>query len=206
MGRIVDITGQVFGRLAVIGRSHVDDRGEIMWKCLCSCGNVTAARGSHLRDGKISSCGCLAKELSVTNNTTHGMSKTSEYRIWRLMMTRCYNPNNWAYPMYGGRGIYVCESWHTFVPFYSDMGPRPKDMTLERLDNNGHYVPENCVWADRKTQARNRRSSAHITINGETFTIAEWAEKLNMSHGALSYRLKSGWSDERIINEPLRRW
>lgn len=184
-----------------------------MWECECVCGTRRAVRGSRLGSGRSQSCGCLHKEIQrkrLTGNNirgTHGMTKTPEFRAWTGMIQRCYNANHSAHPRYGGRGIKVCDRWvDSFENFFEDMGARPRKGTLDRIDNNGDYTPENCRWATRKDQANNRSSNHLITACGETKTISEWAKALGTSDSTIRNRIRVlGWSKEDAVTTPVRR-
>ena len=199
MGRFVDITGENFGRLTA---SHVAGRNkhnQLLWHCTCECGNETVVLGFLLRQGQTQSCGCLQRETIAQVNLSHGMARKPIYRIWWSMMQRCYDKNGHAYDRYGGRGVSVCERWQDFTNFYADMGDRPEGMSLERIDNDGDYSPENVIWADAKTQARNRRSTVYLEHNGERKSMAEWAEETGVKIGTLWMRIKRGMSVEDAL-------
>ena len=148
----IDLTGRRFGRLVV--RTYVGGR---KWSCVCDCGANHDARSSHLRKGRIKSCGCLARELTGARFRTHGMSGTPEYRGWKAMKRRCFNPHHVAYKYYGGEGITVCDEWLSFEPYFADTGSRPPGCSLDRIDPRGHYEPGNVRWADAKQQRQNQR-------------------------------------------------
>lgn len=135
----------------------------------------------------------------------HGMKHTSVYGVWCSMISRCCDPGNPAYKNYGGRGITVCEKWGWFSGFYADMGNRPVGSTLERVDNDKGYSKENCVWADRKTQGRNKRNNVMITIDGETQPLCVWAERSGLQYATVHQRIRKGWTAEKAIKTPLCR-
>ena len=150
----IDLTGKRFGRLLVTAYA-----GERRWICTCTCGARTVVDGSNLRrTNGTKSCGCLAREVCRARVTTHGMTRSREYRSWRAMKARCLNPQHVHYTDYGARGIVPCDRWKgSFGEFFADLGPRPPETSLNRFDPNGSYEPGNCGWNDVKQQAQNRR-------------------------------------------------
>jgi len=173
MAKLIDLNGRVFDRMTVLRRAHNIDN-QAAWECICVCGNKTIVRGLSLRRGETRSCGCLCIEL----RTKHGLYKTVEYKAWRQMKSRVLNPNGEKYHRYGGRGITVCERWlHSPENFISDMGLRPSvDHSLDRVDNDGPYSPENCRWATRTEQMRNQSCSERNTSGtlGVSFYKNRW--------------------------------
>lgn len=203
-----DITGQRFGRLTVIEKCSNKSPSVkgVMWLCRCDCGGSTTTRTSSLRSGRTKSCGCLHKEFLASGKarTTHGMRSTPEYRTWSLMKDRCYNRKTPGFYKYGGRGITVCKRWrNSFETFYADMGPRPStNHSIDRIDNDGAYSPDNCRWATKKQQARNRRTNLTITFNGETMTSVEWSKRLGGKEMLVSQRIRLGWTEEEAVTIP----
>lgn len=153
----IEMTGMKIGRLTVLGPGH-SERGQWIWRCSCECGATVCVRGNDMRQGRHKSCGCLQKERTSRANTQHGQSGTSLHWLWSAMIDRCVNPNNKRYARYGGRGITVCERWrHDFSAFAADIGPRPdKSLSIDRINNDGHYEPGNVRWATRSEQSKNR--------------------------------------------------
>jgi hypothetical protein len=128
------------------------------------------------------------------------MRDIAEYPVWWMMKQRCENPNGRWYHRYGGRGIVVCERWQDFENFIADMGRRPSPShTIERINNDGNYCPENCCWADRTRQARNRRSNRMICIDGERKTLAEWAESSGIQATTIAFRISKGWKESELL-------
>ena len=190
-----DLTGMKFGQLTVIERVGTSKGGKPLWLCRCDCGREVIVRAADLKNGKQFSCGC--------GHTKHGMTGTKIYKTWQDMMSRCYNPNNHAFDRYGGRGIKVCERWHKFENFYADVSQMENfnraGYTLDRIDVNGDYTPENCRWVDWKTQNRNRRNNIKIEYDGVEMTLMEAAERSGISYRTLQSRYKRGDRGERLF-------
>lgn len=155
--KVHDLTGQQFERLYVTRRAGSNKQGQTTWHVVCECGTTKVVAGTSLLGRKAVSCGCLRREMLDRGNPTHGMSDAPEYEIWCGMVRRCTNPNNHAWPRYGGRGITVCDRWReSFETFLADVGPRPSDKhSIDRINNDGNYEPGNCRWATAREQVQN---------------------------------------------------
>ena len=191
-----NLIGQTFGRLTVIaeGKTRESDnkRKQYYWLCQCSCGSQPKEINQNsLLSGEIISCGCYHSEHNHEYGFKHGMSHTRIYTIWSGMIQRCCNPNAKNYPRYGGRGITVCEEWKEFKKFYewSKISGYSDNLTIERLDNNGNYCPENCTWITKQKQMRNTRRNHYIKYNDEELTLTEWARKFDMNVETLRYQV-----------------
>ena len=202
MGRLKDETGNVYGRLTVVARA-ANHRIYVRWDCVCQCGRRAVVRGVDLRLGHTQSCGCLARERGRKHGHA-GRIVSREYQTWRDLRSRCNNPRCDHYGNYGGRGIRVCRRWSKFENFLADMGPRPKGMSLDRIDNAGNYEPGNCRWATDEEQSRNTRANVHLTFRGRTQCAADWADELGVKRSTLFSRISSGWSIERALMTPPR--
>lgn len=194
-----DLSGQVFSRLTVLEFVGFN-RYRSVWKCVCSCGTEKTIIGAALTSGATKSCGCLSAETLGNRNRTHGLSLTTEYKVWAGMHRRCAVPSCKGYHRYGGRGITVCERWNDFETFLADMGNRPsKEHSLDRKNNNGNYEPGNCRWATRKEQHEN--TSIVKPIAGFP-SITAAGKQLGIPFTTLVGRLKRGWSVERVLTPP----
>lgn len=197
---LLDLTGQRFGMLEVLTES--DRRGrDRMWLCKCDCGQETLAPTSALRSGNKKSCGCLL-DGSFTNNKRL-------YNVWNAMLQRCNNPNNIRYHRYGGRGISVCDEWSTFKPFLKwalesgyDESAGYGECTLDRIDIDGDYAPENCKWVTLKEQNRNTSTNHFIEIDSVKMTLAEASEVYGVNYNTLKTRLRSGWDVKKAVETP----
>jgi hypothetical protein len=187
-----DYTGIRFNRLVALWPLQRINKGNVQWMFACDCGIMFSANIRSAVSGHTKSCGCLHREVMVTRNTKHGLSKKHRrsYRTWKDMRSRCLTPTDSDYHNYGGRGISICKEWDDFSAFVSDMGDRPKGMTLDRIDTNGNYDPGNCRWADATTQANNKRTNRIVGPNGET--LQQMERITGVGRGTISYRLKHG--------------
>ena len=206
-----DLIGQRFGRLVVIEKLPSKNR-RCWWKCKCDCGNFKDVPTTSLTLGDTKSCGCLNKEKmrerakanhrkAIESCTTHGLSNTRIYSIWKNMIYRCENSKATRFEHYGGRGIKVCEEWHILEKFYEwAMNNGYKEgLEIDRINVNGNYEPSNCRWATRKQQGNNKRRNINVEINGVTHTLSEWAEITNINVNTLQYRYYRGDREERLI-------
>lgn len=200
-----DLTGQVFGRLTVVGRAPKGDRktAQLVWECRCECGNTKDVVSANLRNTVTQSCGCLHRERASEAKTTHGMSRSRTYKLWQNMIERCTNPAVTSYQYYGGKGITVDPAWMTFEGFLDDMGEAGPGMSLERKDNDKNYCRDNCVWIPRPKQNDNRSITVMVEYRGETKTLADWSEEVGVCRATLYQRIfVRGWPVEKAMTEP----
>ncbi len=204
MPKRADIIGKEFSRLRVTEFKEINKHGQSVWVCACICGNIVTVRGSHLKSRSIQSCGCLRIERVKQKITKHGLTGTGTYVSWQAMLSRCYNSNNSSFFEYGGRGITVCDAWRfSFENFYSDMGERDYEASIERINTNGNYEPENCKWAYPEEQNVNTRHNHFLTFNKETLTISQWSRKTGLSQSIISDRIRvNKWSIEKTLTMP----
>lgn len=190
MKKRIDLVGMTFGRLTVKQYAGTDKHKNAQWSCLCTCGVEKVINGSSLRNGLTSSCGCLHREIAsiaaTKRKTTHGMHNTPTYYSWQNMLTRVDNPKYKQRKDYSERGITVHEPWRKFENFLKDMGVRPEGMTLDRIDNDKGYSPENCRWATPTEQANNKRS----TVMWEGKSLRQWQQDTGMNYYTLYSRIK----------------
>lgn len=201
MARFIDMTGQNYGRWTVLSYS-----GSGKWNCICECGTTRVVSGAHLRSGASKSCGCYEHEQLMKRNTTHGENKTPLHCLWLDIKKRCSNPNYKQYKDYGGRGIRVCEEWaNDFLSFkeWAISNGYRKGLTIDRIDNDKGYSPDNCRFVDRIAQGNNKRNNRRITVNGETKTLAQYAREYGINESIIRSRIKRGWAEQDSVLIPV---
>ena len=200
-----NLTGLRFSRLLVLNEAGISKHQKSLFRCRCDCGNETIVVGGNLTSGGTKSCGCWKPEAVRIARTTHGLSSHSAYKRYGNMIARCENPENDEYHNYGARGIKVCARWKDSIKsFIDDMGVPPSDShTIDRIDNDGDYTPENCRWATKTDQNINRRVTHWLTFNGQTKCETEWCRSLGLKKFGVSARLIRGWSLEKALTTPF---
>ena len=197
-----DLTGQRFFRLLVKSYSHRNKHNKTVWNCICDCGVKKQVAYNDLKTGDIKSCGCYQKERLKT----HGLTKTPLHKIHAGILTRCYNPNSKLHKNYGGRGITMCDEWlnnlKSFVDWAMANGYR-KGLSIDRINNDNGYNPENCRWSTFIEQNNNRRSSHLFTLNGECKTITQWSRIYKINKDRIFSRINMGWDIEKAITTPI---
>lgn len=201
-----DITGQKFGRLTAIKRieapAHLKHRC-VFWLCKCDCGNYVEVASHSLTSGDTKSCGCYCRQQARKTQLKHNGSYTRLYRIWRSMKCRCYEHNSNSYKYYGALGVEICVEWvHDFSAFqkWALTHGYENNLSIDRINTNDNYYPENCRWVDAKTQANNRRNNIYIEYDGHIKTLAEWANSTKINYQTLRARLfKHHWPVERAL-------
>lgn len=198
-----DLTDRRFERLTVIKFVEVRNR-RAYWLCECECGNTKIIRGDALLSGRARSCGCIKKEMEMKNlhiENMHGCKKHPVYTTWINMMNRCYKADNINYKNYGGRGITVCDEWHDVKCFcrWADETGYVKSLTIERIDVNGNYCPENCTWIPKSAQELNKRNTARIMYNGELQPLVLVARQLGLNVGTVKNRWKKGIRNNDVL-------
>lgn len=208
-----NIIGQKFGRWTVEEEMEKSSYGQRMFKCKCSCGNVRVLSYANLVGGTSKSCGCYNVEKIIERSTTHGRSDSEKlYSVWVAMRGRCNNPSNPSYKNYGGKGVRVCEEWNNYENFRNFMlehGYKIEanygEFSIDRIDVNGDYCPENCRVIPLKEQGYNKTNNYKIEYKGIVKTATEWEREYGLSQGTLRKRIRyRGWDIERAITTPLR--
>ena len=209
MRKFKDLTGMRFGKLTVLEYTNKRNLNRnILWRCLCDCGNEIYVATSCLNSGHTKSCGCEKNNFVEMGKIggkfgKHHLSRTRLYKCYNHMINRCHNSSNIQYKDYGGRGITVCEEWkNDFISFYNwAMSNGYKDdLTIDRIDVNGNYEPNNCRWVNKYLQANNKRNNVYITCNNETLTIVQWSNRLNINYWNIRRKIQKGWTIQQIID------
>lgn len=206
MPKFKDLTGCTFGKLRVaklLRRSGVQPNGKMansLWECVCDCGKTSRVQTGHLTSGAVVSCGCK----KIERNTKHSLHDHPLYPSWCAIKYRCFDENHIHYGSYGGRGITLYAAWLDVVEFIngveSEIGERPsKAHTLDRVDNDGDYMPGNIRWATASEQANNRRNTKYLTLNGVVRPLMDWCKELNLYPSTVRQRIDHGWSAERAL-------
>lgn len=208
-GKVQNLKGNKYDRLLVLDFIGIGNDGKARWDCVCDCGRHITMSGSILKKDRSHSCPHCKNVSFWSRKETHRESKTRLYSIYYNMRKRCENDNAVNYDNYGGRGITVCELWRSSYEAFSNWAHEngyTDELTLDRIDSNGNYCPENCRWVTYKEQGLNTRANNRITFNGETMTLTEWADKIGIKRSTLCTRLKTyGWPVERALTEPVSR-
>lgn len=204
MSKRLDITGMKKFHLTALYPVGVQKNGKVVWKFLCDCGNFTTAPATDFYTGHRQSCGCI----QGPRYSDVPLDKDRLYGVYKGMKRRCYNPKEHEYERYGGRGIKICDEWlNDYGAFrtWAMANGYQQGLTIDRIDNDGNYCPENCRWATRKEQNNNTSQNRRISFDGLTLTVTEWAKKIGITQQALQKRLNN-WSLERALTEPRNEW
>ena len=208
MGKLIDLTGQRFGKLVVIRKAESDKYHNVRWLCLCDCGSTIIRYGWPLRSGKCLDCGCGNHNRAIMRNVKHSGRYTRLYQIWIDIIRRCENPKRSNYKNYGAKGIAVCEKWHDFFEFqqWAYATGYKIGLTIDRIDNSKGYYPENCRWATWKKQENNRTNNVVYICFGESHTLSEWSEICGIHRATIQRRiLVYNWPIERALTEPVQK-
>lgn len=203
-----DIVGKRYGKLVVLAIDSRRDKANHKYLlCQCDCGKQKSIAMSHLKTGSSRSCGCGVVESTIKRNTTHNGTYSRLYSIWAGMKRRCFNPNDANFKYYGGRGITMAKEWNDFSTFreWSLANGYNDSLTIDRINVNGNYTPDNCRWVDFKFQSCNKTNNRSITIDGETKLISEWCKVASVSCTQVYYRLKQGWNIKNALFLPDQR-
>ena len=209
MGKFIDETGNRYGSLTVLYKTKTEKGKPTKWHCLCDCGNEKVIVGNSLKSGDIKSCGCLKKEQDYINiaHITHNMSNTRLYSIWRGMQSRCNSSTGKKHEFYYDKGITVCEEWkNDFMSFFnwSMSNGYQENLSIDRIDNNKGYSPDNCRWATTVQQNNNQSNNIKILYNDKEYTLAELSQQYNIKRATLDSRLKRGWTIEKSLTMPVK--
>lgn len=195
-----ELIGRKYGKLTIMDAERTN--GIIRCRCICECGRIKELPYAYIRSGRTKTCGNHYAEFT---HRTHGMSHTRLDRIYRKMRNRCYREKDEAYRYYGLKGIAVCDEWLTDPAAFFDWAKQngyADNLTLDRIDRNGNYEPQNCRWVTMKEQCSNRSTNRYLTFNGETKTVTQWAETIGVKSNLIFDRLERGWSVEDALLKP----
>lgn len=205
MSKFIDITGIKYNNLLVIQRVENSKSGKPRWKCLCDCGNYAIVDSYNLKYGEVKSCGCLRKKNA---KKTHGFSKTRLYREWAGIIQRCENKNHKSYNNYGKRGIKICDEWRNNFENFRDWSIKngyKDNLTIDRIDIDKNYSPNNCRWITKGEQAKNRSCNYNIEYMGKKQNLQDWCTELNLDYKRMHNRInKLGWDFEKAIKTPVQ--
>lgn len=213
MPKPIDETGKRFNRLVVvkyIGQKRYGGEPKRMWLCKCDCGNTIITAITPLKQGRTKSCGCYANEMQHSIGRKHGMSNSRIFSIWANMLSRCTNPNSTHFKRYGGRGITVCDEWLgeegsvNFINWALNNG-YSDELTIDRINNDKGYSPDNCRWVTNKVQQRNKSTNKLLTLDGKTLCVSEWSEITGISTNTINQRLNRGWSVVDALTTPVKK-
>ncbi len=207
MSKIINLIGKRFERLIVIERSE-NIKERVAWKCQCDCGNTKIVTSQDLKHKKVKSCGCLRKETACINNRKtikHNKTNTRLYRIWQGIKSRCYYNKNLEYKNYGARGIKICDEWlHDFMNFYdwAMQNGYKEELTIDRINVDGNYEPNNCRWVTYRIQENNRKNNKIIEYKNKKYTLSQLSDFLKIPYATLSWRIKNNWKEEDLTLKP----
>lgn len=198
--KLIDITGNKYGML-----TPIKYLGNQKWLCQCDCGNQSIHYAHHLKHGDVKSCGCMTEVWREQTRGFHQESKTRLYHIWDSMKQRCYNHNHVGYKWYGEKGIKVCEEWMDYLPFreWALSSGYAEDLSLDRVDSDKDYCPENCRWVTQTHQANNKSNNKYIEFDGKKLTYSQWAKETGLNKQTIRRRNLAGWSAEDILTTPI---
>lgn len=200
---VVDLSGRAFGRLTVVRFSHSSASGKAQWLCRCECGNELTVDAYNLKCGNTASCGCLRRDTTRKRVFKTGLCRSAEYNAHQNMLGRCYDPENPRYATYGARGITVCDRWkgpNGFENFLADMGRRPApNYSIDRIDNDKGYYPENCRWATKYQQAKNKTSNVRVLVDGKEMILRDACKLLGVKYGTAVQRRAMGRPVDQVL-------
>lgn len=209
-----ELVGRRSGRLVIVKTAGKASNRARLVECICDCGNKTICRWDGFQQGKTKSCGCLNREqqrknglktihIAIQSKVTHNLTNHPLYNTFKRMKRRCLNPKDKNYASYGGRGIAICKEWLNDVSLFVEWSTKngwKRGLSIDRIDNDGNYTPENCRWVDQKTQCNNTRRTKFLVFKGRRQSITQWAEEFNLDPSNVGRRLKNGWTIEEALN------